>query len=46
MQRIQEAGGHFIIEARGPGMDQFAGLEGEDDEIEMIDEGDSPDESS
>jgi len=46
MQRIQEAGGHFIIEARGPGMDQFNGLEGEDNELDLIQEEDSPDASA
>ncbi len=45
MQRIQEAGGHFMIEARGAGSDEFADFDGGDDEFDLIEEEDFPDES-
>ncbi|HMF36683.1 MAG TPA: hypothetical protein VKF17_08590 [Isosphaeraceae bacterium] len=45
MQRIQEAGGHFIVQAPGAGSDAFADFEAGDDEFDLIEEEDFPDES-
>jgi hypothetical protein len=46
-QRVQEAGGHFIIKASGAGLDEFAGFEGRDDELDLSEEDeDLPDEAS
>ena len=45
MQRIQEAGGHFIIQASGVGPEELADFEGGDDEFDLIEEEDFPDES-
>ncbi len=46
MQRIQEAGGHFIIKARGTGLDEFVDFEGGDDELDLTEEEeDFPDEA-
>ncbi|MGO8903565.1 MAG: hypothetical protein ACLQU5_35270 [Isosphaeraceae bacterium] len=45
MQRIQESGGHFIIQASGVGLEELADFEGGDDEFDSIEEEDSPEES-
>ncbi len=46
MQRVQEAGGHFIVRASGAGLDELAESEGGDDELDLTaEEEDSPDES-
>jgi hypothetical protein len=45
MQRIQEAGGHFLVQVPSAGSEDFADFEGEDDEFDSVEEEDSPDES-
>jgi hypothetical protein len=45
MQRIQDAGGHFLVQLPGVGSDEFADFEGGDDEFDSIEEEDTPDES-
>ncbi len=46
MQRIQEAGGHFLVQASGTGSDKLADFfEGGDDEFDLIEDEDLPDES-
>jgi len=38
MQRIQEAGGHFLIGGPGGGLEDFADFEGGDDELDLTEE--------
>lgn len=44
MQRVQEAGGHFLLQMLGAGSDELADFEGGDDEFDLEEE-ESPDES-
>ena len=41
MQRIQESGGHFMIQASGVGPEELADFEGGDDEFDSLEEEDS-----
>jgi hypothetical protein len=42
VERIQDAGGEFIVQVAGPGSGDFAGIEGGFEEFDSLEEDDSP----